>query len=218
MPLLRIESLGHSTQLGIWKIEEAKEILKVQVELDPAEEDQYTSFKSEVRKKQWLSCRILLKEMLAADHVLLNYSAYGKPSLRNRGEFLSISHSGDYAAVITSRTCPVGIDIECLKERIHRIKEKFLMLEEDRNLGETNRLEKLHIVWGAKEALYKIHGRPELDFQRDIFIGPFDYLCSRKGQCSAQMNTTEGLENYDIFYEWISGYMLVYALKNDVEK
>ena len=218
MPLLKMESLGPYTQFGVWKIEETKEDLKEQVELDPAEEDQYASFKSEVRKKQWLSYRILLKEMLSPDPPFLEYDTNGKPRLRNSRLFLSISHSGDYSAVITSKTCPVGIDIERLKDRIHRIKDKFLTLEEDQKIGEANRLEKLYVAWGAKEAVYKIYGRPEVDFQRDIFIESFDYLCGGKGQCRARMNTPEGPEKYTIFYERISDYMLVYALKNDVEK
>ncbi|HZX63470.1 MAG TPA: 4'-phosphopantetheinyl transferase superfamily protein [Bacteroidales bacterium] len=218
MPLLKMESLGPYTQFGVWKIDEVKEALKEQVQLDPAEEDQYASFKSEVRKKQWLSYRILLKEMLSPDPPFLEYDANGKPRLRNSGLFLSISHSGDYSAVITSKTCPVGIDIERLKDRIYRIKDKFLTVKEDQKIGETNRLEKLYVAWGAKEALYKIYGRPEVDFQRDIFIESFDYLCGGKGQCKARMNTPEGPEKYTIFYERISDYMLVYALKNNVEK
>jgi hypothetical protein len=32
------------------------------------------------------------------------------------------------------------------------------------------------------------------------------------------MKTPEGAESYDIFYERISDYMLVYALKKNVEK
>jgi phosphopantetheinyl transferase len=217
MPLLKIESLGPHTQLGIWKIDEAKETLKEQVELDPGEENQYASFKSEERKKQWLSYRILLKKMLSGDPPFLDYDLFGKPRLKNSGLFLSISHSGDYAAVITSKTCPVGIDIERLKERIHRIRERFLTVEEDRMIGNADRLEKLYVAWGAKESLYKIYGRPEVDFQRDIFIDSFAYLCDRKGQLSARMNTPEGTDVFDVFYERISGYMLVYALKRNME-
>jgi 4'-phosphopantetheinyl transferase EntD len=59
--------------------------------------------------------------------------------------------------VITSSTHPVGIDIERLKDRIYRIKDRFLTIEEHKSLGETNRLEKLYVIWGAKESLYKIY-------------------------------------------------------------
>jgi phosphopantetheinyl transferase len=138
--------------------------------------------------------------------------------LRNSRLYLSISHSGDYSAVITSKTGPVGIDIERLKDRIYRIKDKFLSVEEYLKIGEADRLEKLYIAWGAKEALYKIYGRPEVDFKRDIFIESFNYLCGEKGQCTALLSTPESTKKYDIFYERISDYMLVYALKTDVEE
>jgi 4'-phosphopantetheinyl transferase len=218
MPLILNREVDSQTRLGVWKIEEEKEVLKEQAELDSFEEEQYASFKSEVRKKQWLSYRVLLKKMLSPDPVCLEYDEFGKPHLSNTLSFLSISHSGDYSAVITSNTRPVGIDIERLKDRIYRIKDKFLTIEEDQNIGETNKLEKLYIIWGAKESLYKIYGRPEVEFQRDIFIEPFDYLCTGKGQCIAEMKTPGGLGKYDIFYERISDYMLVYALKKDVIK
>jgi phosphopantetheinyl transferase len=212
------KEIGGQTRLGVWRIDETKEALRAEVDLNSAEEVQYESFKSEQRKKQWLSYRILLKIMLSPEPLFLEYDAYGKPRLRNSGLFLSISHSGDYSAVITSKTYPVGIDIERLKDRIHRIREKFLTVEEDQKIGEISRLEKLHIAWGAKEALYKSYGKPEVDFQRDIFIDSFDYLCCGKGQCSARMNTPEGPEKFNVFYERISGYMLVYALKIEVGK
>lgn len=218
MPLLKIESPGPSTRLAIWRIEETAEVLKNQADLNPGEEEQYASFKSETRKKQWLSYRILLKKMLPADTPALCYDSHGKPFLGNSGVYLSISHSGDYSAVITSKTCPAGIDIEQIRDRIYRISKRFLTPEEDREIGESDRLEKLYIVWGAKEALYKIHGKPDVDFQHDIHIGSFDYLCSRIGRCSATMKTADGTEAYDVFYEKISGYMMVYALEMNTER
>lgn len=218
MPLLKIEAIGPNTQMGVWKIEESPETLKVQADLNPGEERQYGSFRSEIRKKQWLSYRVLLKKMLPGQASSLYYDAFGKPFLGNTGIHLSISHSGDFSTVITSRTSPVGIDIERLKDRIYRISERFLTPDEYRDIGETDRLEKLYVAWGAKEALYKIHGKPEVDFMHDIHIGSFDYLCSRIGQCSATMNTPDGKEEYDIFYETIPGYMLVWALKMNMER
>ncbi|MCX6247012.1 MAG: 4'-phosphopantetheinyl transferase superfamily protein [Bacteroidetes bacterium] len=218
MPLIFDREVFDHARVGLWKIDETKETLEGLAELDPDEETRYASFKSEIRKKQWLSYRILLKKMLAADAVHLEYDRYGKPRLRDSTLFLSISHSGNYSAAITSQTTPAGIDIETLKDRIYRISERFLSSEEIRNVGEDSRLEKLTICWGAKEAVYKIYGRPEVDFQRDIYIGTFPYLCTGKGRCTARMNTPEGNEFFDVFYEKISGYMLVYALKTDGNK
>jgi phosphopantetheinyl transferase len=218
MPLILKKQIDKEITLGLWRIDETKELLKEQVDLTPTEEIQYASFGSEVRKKQWLSYRILLKKILYPKPVLLEYDIHGKPRLRGHDLQLSISHSGPYSAVIVSQRIPVGIDIECIKDRIFRIKDRFLTPEEDRNIGKTNRLEKLYIAWGAKESLYKIYGRPEVDFQRDIFIDSFPYLCSGKGQCTARMKTPECNESYDVFYERISEYMLVYALKLETQR
>jgi phosphopantetheinyl transferase (holo-ACP synthase) len=215
MSLLKIELLDAYTKVGIWKIEETAEELSVRARLSSAEEAQFTSFRSETRKKQWLSYRILLNEMLPGNPPFLQYDEFGKPVLKESGLFLSISHSGDYAAVIISKIHPVGIDIERITDRIERIRSKFLVPEEEQRLGEVNRLEKLYVAWGAKESLYKIYGRPEVELQRDIFIESFTYLCTGKGQCCGRMKTPEGDELYTVFYERIDGYMLVYALKND---
>ena len=77
-------------------------ILKKRQNLIP-EEDQYASFKSEIRKKQWLSYRILLKKMISPHPASIEYDAFGKPYLKNSDLYLSISHSGDYSAVIVSK-------------------------------------------------------------------------------------------------------------------
>ena len=214
MSLFKIEPLNASTQVGIWKIEETAEELSSRAILSSAEEDQLRSFKSETRKKQWLSYRILLNEMLPGNPLFLEYDLFGKPALKEHSLFLSISHSGEYAAVIISKTHPVGIDIERITGRIERIRSKFLVPEEEKQIGEVNRLEKLYVIWGAKESLYKIYGRPEVEFQRDIFIESFPYLCIGKGQCRGRMKTPDGEELYTIFFERIDGYMLVYAFKN----
>jgi 4'-phosphopantetheinyl transferase len=214
MSLLKIELLDASTQVGIWKIEETTAELHVRARLSSAEEAQFISFKSETRKKQWLGYRILLNEMLPGDPPVLEYDAFGKPALQESRLFLSISHSGEYAAVILSKTHPVGIDIERITDRIERIRSRFLSPEEELMIGETNRLEKLYVAWGAKESLYKIYGRPDVELQRDIFIESFDYLCTGKGRCSGRMKTPEGEKTYIVFYEKITGYMLVYSQKN----
>ncbi|MGA3014574.1 MAG: 4'-phosphopantetheinyl transferase superfamily protein [Bacteroidales bacterium] len=215
MPLIFNRAIDSNTRLGLWKIEEEEVQLKKQAGLDSNEEHQYAYFKSESRKKQWLSYRSLLKQILAPYRATLEYDSFGKPRIRNSKLNLSVAHSGDYAAVIISKISAVGIDIERLKDRIYRIKDRFLTADEDKNIGEINRLEKLYVAWGTKEALYKLYGKPEVEFQRDIRIESFDYLCTGIGQCIASMKTPESYEKYDVFYERISDYMLVYALKKN---
>ena len=213
MPLILYHTINPSTFLGTWKIDETTETLRQQVYLDEHDEKYFQSFGSESRKKHWLSYRLTLQELLKRDRVKIIYDEYGKPGIPDFKGHFSISHSGDMSAVIVSHKTPVGIDIERIRDRIERVAERFLSLEELEQTGDTDRLEKLHICWGAKESLYKLYGKPEVDFQKDIRIRPFDYLCIGEGGCLAEMNTPEGLGFYTVFYRKIEDNMLVYAFR-----
>lgn len=211
MPLILSQKINESTFLGVWKIIETSEILKLQLELDENDEKYFGEFGNELRKKHWLSYRLILQELLKAKTIKIIYNEYGKPFIPSFKGYFSVSHSGDFAAAIVSYEMPVGIDIEKIRDRIERVTERFLNKEELDQAGNSNRLEKLHICWGAKESLYKLYGKPDVDFQKDLLIEPFDYLCIGEGACRATMNTPEGLGFYSIFYRKIEDYIMVYA-------
>ena len=65
------------------------------------------------------------------------------------------------ACVVDTSGQATGIDIEQWRDRITRISSKFIN-KEDR----TPFLDVLHchLIWGAKEVLYKIYAKKELDF------------------------------------------------------
>jgi 4'-phosphopantetheinyl transferase len=214
MPLILYHTINPSTFLGVWKIDETTETLRQQVYLDEQDEKYFQSFGSESRKKHWLSYRLILQELLETKKIKIIYDEYGKPAMPDFKGHFSVSHSGDFAAAILSHDLPVGIDIERIRERIERVAERFLSSEELDQTGDTDRLEKLHVCWGAKESLYKLYGKPEVDFQKDIRIKPFDYLCIGEGNCLAEMNTPEGSGFYTIFYRKIEDHMLVFAFRH----
>ena len=168
-------------------------------------------FGHEMRKKQWLACRVLLKHMLSPLNTCLTYDLNGKPHLDSGSHRVSVSHSGEFAAVVCSENRSVGIDIEKIKDRVERVKDRFLREDELKNISTDNRLEQLYIFWGGKEALYKLHGKPDVDFRKDIHIHPFDYLCNTNQTCSAALRLYDTRKDYTLFYEKIDGYMLVVA-------
>lgn len=211
MPLILYCKINESTFLGVWKIEETTENMKQQLYMDENAGKYFESFGNESRKKHWLSYRLILQELLKTNTHKIIYDEYGKPGMPDFKGHFSVSHSGDYAAAVVSHENPVGIDIERIRERIERVTERFLSIEEMDKIGDDNRLEKFHICWGAKESLYKFYGKPEVDLQKDIHIEPFDYLCIGEGTCLARMKTPEGVGLYDIFYRKIEDYMLVWA-------
>lgn len=95
-----------------------------------------------------------------------------KPFLPDERFHFSISHCGDFAAVIVSRTHRVGIDIEIPVDVIGRIRDKFLSPEELETFGlmahpETD-YSKMTLLWSAKEAVFKWYGLGGVDFRKHI--------------------------------------------------
>ncbi len=211
MPLYRIEQISPNVNIGLWKIEEMAEELRAQQNLSVPEELYYKGLKNEVRKKHWLSYRLILKNIPGASGPLM-YDEFGKPHLSDPEQFVSITHSGIFSGLIFSKDYPVGMDIEKMSDRIERVQDRFLSTEELQQLGEINRREKLYVCWGVKEALYKIHGKPDVEFTRDIITAPFAYT-SGKGTSKAQMTVGNLTREYQLCYEEIEGYMLVYNVK-----
>jgi phosphopantetheinyl transferase len=213
MPLIIKENINTDCIIGVWETDESAETLHRLAGLTGKEEAHYLTLKSQIRRKQWLSYHAIIRDLLGDEASEVTYDAFGKPFLCNKSHFLSVSHSGDYSAVIVSRQFPVGIDIEKIRDRVERVKDMFLSKEEVVQIGSANKTEKMIMCWGAKESLYKIYGNPELLCMKDITIDPFDYLCSGEGSASASVKSGEKTEHYSIFYRKIEDYILVYAFK-----
>jgi phosphopantetheinyl transferase len=211
MPLKYAIEITSSVSAGVWHITESAEELMTLVLLD--DDDRFTceSFKSILRKKQWLGCRALIQQMLDKPDSKLIYDSNGKPMLASGSHHISVSHAGDYAAAVISDLAEVGIDIEQLRPRIERVKERFLSTGELSQLPAGYSLENLYYLWCSKEALYKMHGLPGVDFLNDIRIHPIDYFCTRKGMGRATLLLDEATEEHLLYYERREEWMLVVA-------
>jgi 4'-phosphopantetheinyl transferase len=211
MPFLQDFHPAGGICAGIWQITETADELLAKLRLSGAETILYASFRHELRKRQWLAYRVLLQHLLAPMNAGLSYDPHGKPYLESGSHHISVSHAGEFAAVVCSEHVAVGIDVEKMKERVERVKERFLQKSELDAIAPENRLEQLYIFWGGKEALYKLNGKPDLDFRNDIYVHPFDYLCNTNSKCKATL-TVNGFKNdFTLFYSKIEDYMLVVA-------
>ena len=93
----------------------------------------------------------------------LDYLPSGQPVLVDSQEHISISHSDGWFAVYIAND-PVGVDIQVPRARIGQGKHYFLN-EKERHLDD---LELLHLIWGAKEALYKKYGGEMNDLRDEV--------------------------------------------------
>lgn len=211
MPFLREIDPAAGIRAGIWKITETADELLADIHLSESETTLYATFRNELRKRQWLACRALLKHLLAPFTINVSYSPNGKPYLDSGSHHISVSHAGEFAAAVCSETSSVGIDIEKIKDRVIRVKERFLQKNELESIIPGDHPDQLHIFWGGKEALFKLQGDHDVDFRNDIHIHPFDYFCNRNNKCKATLTIKSCDTDYMLYFQKIEDAMLVVA-------
>ena len=168
MPIFYQHQINDNTRLGVWKIEETEDFFKGNV---PHHRDVTHPHK----RLQHLAGRFLLQYLFPYfPYELIEIADTRKPFIPDERFHFSISHCGDYAAAIVSKTSRVGVDIEIPSEKVLKIQDKYLSKEE-RELFNiqystiNNQLQDFGLptlLWSAKEAVFKWYGNFEVDFRR----------------------------------------------------
>jgi len=207
MALYKTLTVGTSTKVLIWKIEESIDELKNGISLTEKSTMRLGSMKSELHQKGFLSIRHLLKEVGLTD-ADLHYDEFGKPHL-DAGRYISISHSFSFTAIIFSYENSVGIDIEKQREKILKIAHKFTPIEEYKTIANVDALiSKLTIVWGAKESLYKIYGKKKLLFLHHIYVDDFNF---DNHKTTGEIRFNGKVSSYNIEFLEFEGFTCVFG-------
>ncbi|WP_264565656.1 4'-phosphopantetheinyl transferase family protein [Flavobacterium sp. N3904] len=173
MPLYKTILLNPSTRILVWEITESYQQLFDAVVLNENNTIRLNYMKSEMHQRAFLSVRKLFQEAGYSDFDLY-YDEFGKPHLHD-GKHISITHSHQFSAIILSDEV-VGIDIELQREKIIRIADKFTDTEFS-YLNANHKEEyirKLTVIWGAKEAIFKIRNEKGISFKDHIKVGVFE--------------------------------------------
>ena len=172
MGLYLKKKLENEATIGVWQITETEEEL-TRLSATPSDEMEEISFiKSESLRKQRLAVRALLNALFD-EKVYLSHHDNGKPYLENNAVNISITHTEKYVAVILHEEEDCGIDIESLDRDFSAVEKKALSEEEIEDLEEEKRNEQLAIYWCAKEAIFKLLSRYNVDFAEQIEIERF---------------------------------------------
>ncbi len=170
--LTKIEKISTSSALAI-KI----------IEAENGEIPHFLSFREKLsmanishheKRSEWISSRLAIFEALnclSIDYPGFYKDEHGK-NLSMTGEgFVSLTHTYGYAAAIYHKECPVGIDLEPVREKILRIGPRFLAKEELDFLED----DAYHytLAWSAKESIFKCQGRRGVSFRDNIYLEPF---------------------------------------------
>lgn len=143
--------------------------------------------------------RKLLEELGFGDEEIL-YKETGQPYFKDKPDsFLSISHAKGWFAVIIGKV-PVGIDIQTQSSRLKEGQDYF------RNAREFSFSEDetaLHLIWGVKEAFYKLKEGKIGDLKEDVSV-----LSISNDTLVADFES----EKYDLKYFLVENAFLVFTV------
>lgn len=200
-------------ELSIWKVTELEAYFESKLEMDKSEKEIIDKL-SKRKQLEWLASRYLLHLMSGrAIRGAFVKDTYGKPHLTNSDYNVSISHSNNHISVIASKDL-VGVDIQTYVNKISRIRHKFVSEDEDLYIDESNSNVGLHIIWGAKESLYKAYGKRGLGFISNMSVWSLDASKS-EGRFKGKVHKDDYEQEFDLFYHLFEEYILVYAKESN---
>jgi 4'-phosphopantetheinyl transferase EntD len=116
-----------------------------------------------------LLCKTVLHQLEISDLPIFR-NQYGKPEIPDSDYNISLSHTENYIALSIGYKLDVGIDIEKPKAKMAKVAPRLYTEEEMAYCQD----ELIYIskVWSAKEVLYKLFMKRELDFKENLNVKP----------------------------------------------
>ena len=168
MPIFK-EIISEQAQILIWKYSEEEEFSADLI----SDEKEFENLKQKSPKRliEKQMVRHMLKKIMPNHKI--RYHENGQPYLEPFDKFVSVSHSFPYAVLAISEK-KIGVDIEQVKDRIDKIKHKFLHPKEIDWLSRAESgIEHLIAIWCIKEALFKIHSSKQWSFKEFYVVDEF---------------------------------------------
>lgn len=166
-----------------------------------------TDSKREIEKRAALHA---VRQVLGNDKANILYEKNGRPHLEDRSAHISISHSHDKLAILFSfNERHVGVDVELIRDKVLKIKEKFLSPPELQHLQNAS-VDIYILYWAVKEAVYKAAGKEGLIFSEEILVEPFQFNANG-GLVRARVQRADLQKNFTLHYQKAEDYILAYT-------
>ena len=105
----------------------------------------------------------------------------------------------------------VGIDLEYMSHKISRLADRFI--NETEKITDDPDLIRYHLYihWCAKEALYKICDKKDINFKKNLRIEPFEP--DDNGSIVGTVDNIYGNDTYNLNYFKMDNYIIVWCCK-----
>lgn len=101
-----------------------------------------------------------LVRCLFGEDAVYSHDAQGAPLIEGCARAISVTHGAGMAVVAVSRARSVGVDVECWREQLVRVRTKYV--GDDDVCSSATEQERLLTLWTDKEAVYKAAYTPGL--------------------------------------------------------
>lgn len=207
MPVYQIIKNNNSL-VGLWHITESEGELRPSARLSENDTKILEQMTSTKRRIQWLAVRNLLQNLLN-EKAQIAYDDYGRPYFIQNHTFISISHSGQFAAVQLSEIKNCGIDVQEISEKMERLYPKFINAAEEAFIRGPFFLEYLNLFWTLKESVFKFYGS-QVEFKSEMQVIPFEI--ANTGTCMILVERAGNQVLHQLEYHKINNYYLSYLL------
>lgn len=206
MPIIR-QQQDTTHALAIWKIEETEKDLFSYLQ---SVDDIPNAITNTQKRLEYAAGRVVVKELLSLFSYTfqgISKNEFGKPFLLNCPYHISLSHSFPYVAGIIDTKKDVGIDIEQAKLKLTKIASRVFNDIEVTSAG--NDVNKLCVLWCAKEALIKLYGKKDLILREELHIEPF--VLSDIGDLNGSITKINHEKSYSLKYLVEKDFVLVHS-------
>jgi phosphopantetheine--protein transferase-like protein len=168
MPILYQHTINNQKLLAVWHIQEPLSFFQKQVNIEVPQ-------MHPIKQLQHLASRFLLTTLQPGFPLAdIQKSESGKPYIPKKSSYFSISHCGDYAAVIISESTETGIDVEIITPKATMLQSRFLSDQERKMVDQKKEnlsTDQLHtLCWSMKETMFKWYGKGGVDFKKHMEI------------------------------------------------
>lgn len=207
---------------AVWKIEETFGELRASLGNDLPYDEDLNRLRAESRQMEYLAVRVLLKTV-CGEEKLICHAPSGKPFLADKSYHISISHTKGYAAIALHPSAEVGIDIEQVADRVLKVADRFMCAEELQGEAESvstyagdRKISTLYYMllhWSAKETLYKLMNKEEVDFREHLRILPFHL--QPEGKITGCEYKTAQPVRYQVCYMLHADFVCTWGVQTD---
>lgn len=208
MPFYQKITIDAATQIYFWEITEPLTYLQEITTLHTNSQLRLEKLKNKSHQVGFLAIRQLL-QMAGLNDRDVFYDAEGKPHLVN-GQHISMSHTAQFAMIGISQK-PIGVDVEMINKKILLLAPRFMNKNHLEKVSEDDKMIKATVVWGIKEAVFKIINQKGISYKADIIE---DEFCIANKFTKARAMVGERLLSFKVAFDIIENAVYVVAQQN----